>query len=114
MRLPIISALAVPAVVYASRDGLHHVPRQGSPTPTASTPTAVDAALPPTVPPSVPSETLTYTLDSVNPNAIPLSLITSGIMSQSDPPLSTIYPPGSQPSLIPGAPSLPNCMYLAF
>ncbi|KAH9947942.1 glycoside hydrolase/deacetylase [Amylocystis lapponica] len=56
---------------------------------------------------------LTFSLLSTNPTALPITAIASGMTTQATSPLSTTWTPGSLPTDIPGAPGLPNPVLLA-
>lgn len=52
---------------------------------------------------------ITFTLSSVNPTAVPFSSITQNAPTQSTHAQATTYTAGSKPSDIPSAPPIPNC-----
>ncbi|CCM01615.1 uncharacterized protein FIBRA_03676 [Fibroporia radiculosa] len=58
------------------------------------------------------SVTLTFSLISTNPTAVPLSDIVSSASTQPTQALTTTWQPGSVPTFIPGAPALPNALAL--
>ncbi|TFK76795.1 hypothetical protein BDN72DRAFT_10241 [Pluteus cervinus] len=59
-----------------------------------------------------PTTTYHYSLDSVNPTAVPLSDIVSDAAVAPTHPLDATFTPGAQPTFLPGAPGLPNAMLL--
>ncbi|EED81500.1 candidate polysaccharide deacetylase from carbohydrate esterase family CE4 [Postia placenta Mad-698-R] len=58
------------------------------------------------------TQTLTFTLASTNPTAVPLSLIASGAPIQSTSALTTTWAAGAKPTVFAGAPGLPNAAAL--
>ena len=117
MKLALVSAVALPALVSAHgvRD-LHHVRQQApasssssvaAPAPSSaaagsSAPAATTAA------PAATQATLTFTLASTNPSALPLSELASGATTQPTVAASTTYAAGSTPTFLSGAPALPS------
>ncbi|KAI0823045.1 hypothetical protein BC628DRAFT_1337955 [Trametes gibbosa] len=73
------------------------------PPPPPASSTAAPAAPAPTG-----ATTLTFTLASTNPSAVPLSQIVANMPSQATVPASTTYAPGTSPTFLPGAPGLPD------
>lgn len=59
-------------------------------------------------PPPSPTTTYTFSLQSTNPTAVPLSDIVSTAPAAVTRPLDHTFAPGSQPTFLPGAPPLPN------
>ncbi|PPQ62783.1 hypothetical protein CVT24_000477 [Panaeolus cyanescens] len=106
----------------------HHEPRQAPPlTPSAPAQPSqpgVPAPLPPSPPvsgtatgtlgaPTPSTPTISVSLLATNPTAIPLASIVSTEPSSVTKPLDSTAVPGSTPTLIPGAPPLPNPALLA-
>ena len=55
--------------------------------------------------------TITFSLASTNPTAVPYLSLTYGAPTQTTHAMATTYTAGSQPSDIPQAPPIPNCAY---
>ncbi|KAI0359074.1 hypothetical protein OH77DRAFT_1575567 [Trametes cingulata] len=132
MKLAIISAIALPALVSAHglRDA-HHA-RQApasssvpaaSPATSVGTPASSAAGAPAqssavgapgTTAVTGPSAaSLTFTLASTNPSAVPLSEIASGVSSEPTVAATTTFASGTTPTYLPNAPPLPNAATLA-
>jgi len=96
MKLAVASTLVIPALVAAHgvNVGRHHA-RQAA-TPTVAGPIASGAT------------TLSFSIASENPTAVPLSDITYDMTSWSTAPLISTFAPAATNSLIPNAPPLPN------
>ncbi|TBU47379.1 hypothetical protein BD309DRAFT_978310 [Dichomitus squalens] len=130
MKLALVSAIALPALVSAHgvRD-LHHARQQAA---AASSPAAASSSAAPatsvagassvagagsaaaatTAPGPSGAVSLTFTLQSTNPSAIPLSQIVSGASSQPTVAATTTFASGTTPTYIPNAPALPNALSL--
>ncbi|KAI0724252.1 hypothetical protein C8T65DRAFT_625888 [Cerioporus squamosus] len=123
MKLALVSAVALPALVSAHgvRD-LHHARQQAAQAPAASGASSSSSAAAPatsaaagssaaagTTPaaPGASSATLTFTLASTNPTALPLSEIASGATTQPTVAASTTFAAGASPTFLSGAPALP-------
>ena len=102
MKLALVSAVALPALVsaHAPREA-HHARQQAAAASGSSSAAAASSA-------ATSSVSLTFTLASTNPSAVPLSQIVSGASSQPTIAATTTYATGASPSFIPNAPSLPN------
>ncbi|KAF8640915.1 hypothetical protein AX17_000563 [Amanita inopinata Kibby_2008] len=61
-----------------------------------------------TPPVTQPTTIYTFSLESTNPTAVPLSDIVATAASSVTSPLDTTFAPGSVPTFLPGAPPLPN------
>lgn len=57
--------------------------------------------------------TVSFSLFSTNPTAVPLSAIIQSPSTEATVPLTTTYAAGAAQTLIPGAPNLPSCEHLA-
>ncbi|PIL29657.1 hypothetical protein GSI_08294 [Ganoderma sinense ZZ0214-1] len=119
MKLALVSAVALPALVsaHAPRDA-HHARQQAAAAAASGSSSAAPAssAAGATTAPaatSLTSVSLTFTLASTNPSAVPLSQIVSGASSQPTVAATTTYATGASPSFIPNAPSLPNALALS-
>lgn len=53
--------------------------------------------------------TVSFSLYSTNPTAVPLSNIVQSPATEATVPLTTTYPAGAAQTFIPGAPNLPSC-----
>ncbi|RPD81687.1 hypothetical protein L226DRAFT_496702 [Lentinus tigrinus ALCF2SS1-7] len=126
MKLALVSAVALPALVSAHglRD-LHHARQQADQAAAASGSSSAaapatssaaagssvaagsSAAPGTTAPAAATGATLTFTLASTNPTALPLSDIASGASTQPTVAASTTYAAGSTPTFLSGAPALP-------
>ncbi|RDX56198.1 hypothetical protein OH76DRAFT_1338011 [Lentinus brumalis] len=115
MKLSLVSAVVLPALVSAH--GVHHARQAAAQAAAASSSTSSAAApassavvgtsaAPGT--PAASSVTLTFTLASTNPSALPLSEIASGAPSQPTVPASTTFAAGASPTFLSGAPALPS------
>ncbi|CDO70236.1 Carbohydrate Esterase Family 4 protein [Trametes cinnabarina] len=122
MKFAAFSAIALPALVSAHgiRD-VHHA-RQAPVAAAASAGTS-SAAAPAsgtasaatgvaTAPVASGAGSLTFTLASTNPTAIPLTEIASGMSSAPTVPASTTFASGTTPTFLPNAPPLPNALSL--
>ncbi|KAI0670200.1 hypothetical protein C8Q78DRAFT_1070579 [Trametes maxima] len=114
MKLAAVSAIALPAL--ASAHGLrdvHHArqaPAASAPAASSSAPASAPAGSAVTGAPAAASSapSLTFTLASTNPSALPLSLIASGATSQPTVAATTTFASGTVPTYLPNAPALPN------
>ena len=137
MRFTLVSALALPVLAAAhSPAGVRHHVRDGTSTSTASASSGSSSASSAaassassaassassaassasshsgsaSVAQSSNMGTITFTLASTNPTAVPYQSLTYGEPTQSTHAMATTYTAGSQPSDIPQAPPIPNCM----
>ena len=110
MKLALVSAVALPALVsaHAPREAHHARQQAAAASGSSSAAAASSAAGATTAPAATSSVSLTFTLASTNPSAVPLSQIVSGASSQPTVAATTTYATGASPSFIPNAPSLPN------
>ncbi|KAI9066717.1 carbohydrate esterase family 4 protein [Trametes sanguinea] len=124
MKLAAVSAIALPALVSAHgiRD-VHHARQAAA---AASSPASVgtSAVASPatsagtaatgtaTAPVASGPGSLTFTLASTNPSAIPLTEIASGMSSAPTVAASTTFASGTTPTFLPNAPPLPNALSL--
>lgn len=110
---PVVAFAHDVRVGYAPRE---HVlqPRQSSPAAASATSAAVGTTVLGPNGPSVvtsalpPPATVNFSLQSQNPTAVPLSDIVSGASSSATIPLYTVFPAGSTPTAVPGAPPIPD------
>ncbi|KAG6817613.1 hypothetical protein H0H87_006241 [Tephrocybe sp. NHM501043] len=131
--LPVL-AVAHGDHAFAARN-VHHArqaPLSSAPAPAATSSTSLPPAAPATtsgvsgavtvapgattpVTPVVTTPTTTYTfsLQATNPTAIPLSEIISTATSSATKPLANTFSPGAMPTVVPGAPALPNAALLS-
>ncbi|KAI0080007.1 glycoside hydrolase/deacetylase [Panus rudis PR-1116 ss-1] len=129
MRLALLSALAVPALVSAAHN--HHA-RQAPPASSASASAPASSGAPASAPAasgssaasgSVPASgvsgasstpistlpTVSFSLISTNPTAVPLTAITPGTITTGFPTqVTTTEPAGASPTFLPNAPPLPD------
>lgn len=82
-------------------------PVTGAPPPPPP-PGSSGVSAPSSVIPVTPTTTYTFSLQSTNPTAVPLSAIISTAPSSVTRPLDHTFTPGTQPTFLPGAPPLPN------
>jgi len=116
------AVLAVlPALVVAHGDHPAHQNIKARQAPAASAPPAgpatssVPAAGGTTPAPALPSTTQpVVSLLATNPTAVPLSVINSAQPSSATLPLASTAVPGTTPTFLPGAPPLPNGMYISY
>lgn len=110
MKLALVSAVALPALVSAHAPlEAHHARQQAAAAAASSSAAPVSSAAGATTAPAATSAvSLTFTLASTNPSAVPLSQIVSGASSQPTVAATTTFATGSTPSAISGAPGLPN------
>ncbi|KAI0651555.1 hypothetical protein C8Q79DRAFT_1004839 [Trametes meyenii] len=115
-----VSALALPALVSAHglRD-VHHARQAPAAAAASAASSSVAAASAPagsavTGAPAAASSapSLTFTLASTNPSALPLSEIASGATTQPTVAASTTFASGTVPTYLPNAPALPNAASL--
>lgn len=108
MKSVVFSVITLFAI--GSVDGARHNPRQ-NPSSSAA-PSTTGSGAPPLSFPStlvpVSSVSLTFSLLSTNPTAVPLSYIASGVSTQPTSAISTTYAAGSKPTSLPNAPPLPD------
>ncbi|KAI0917589.1 hypothetical protein AcW1_007244 [Taiwanofungus camphoratus] len=113
MKSVVFSVITLFAI--GSVDGARHNPRQ-NPSSSAA-PSTTGSGAPPLSFPStlvpVSSVSLTFSLLSTNPTAVPLSYIASGVSTQPTSAISTTYAAGSKPTSLPNAPPLPDALALA-
>ncbi|KAH9911430.1 uncharacterized protein BXZ73DRAFT_57018 [Epithele typhae] len=104
MKLAVVPALALPAAVaaHAARD-VHLHARQSAATGSSSAGSVTTPAAGALTTPS-----LTFTLLSTNPTAVPLTEIASGVSSFATVAATTTFAAGTTPTFLPNAPALPN------
>lgn len=109
MKFFVFQAVTLPALVCAHGIyGARHHARQDASSVSAS---GNGVLIPDTTTPPTGTVSLTFSLASTNPTAVPLTYIASGVSTQPTIAISTTYAAGSKPTQIPNAPPLPNGTY---
>lgn len=104
MRLVLITAAVVPIVTVYADDSIHA--RQVFAASSPSNSVASTSVLMST--PAVSQVTLSFSLLSTNPTAVPLASINGNAASAATEPLASTPTAGAQPSYLPNAPPLPD------
>ncbi|KAI0927537.1 hypothetical protein AcV5_008050 [Taiwanofungus camphoratus] len=108
MKFFVFQAVTLPALVCAHGiHGARHHARQDASSASAS---GNGVLIPDTTTPPTGTVSLTFSLASTNPTAVPLTYIASGVSTQPTIAISTTYAAGSKPTQIPNAPPLPNAL----
>ncbi|KZT06315.1 carbohydrate esterase family 4 protein [Laetiporus sulphureus 93-53] len=113
MKFALVGALALPLFVSAHHpeNAVQHRARASTVTLVAgSASSSASGAL--TVPASSSTESLTFSLLSTNPTAVPLVSIVSNASTQTTHAISTTYPADATQTWVPSAPALPNAASL--